>query len=275
MEDGGVGVLDRSVDDKTFTDFYTAHHPTLLRFVRRQCDLRRLPVSRVDPQDIVQEVFTEALARWSTLRHPVRWTYTVARRRLGAHVRVTAPTVDVDVTDLVVPQDLTLDEDGRARDEPFQAALRGEVYGALLELPDRQRAATILRHVGGYSSAEIGGVLGCQPATADVHVFRGVQALRRRLAVAVAAIVALWVAVGRFLTGLNRTRPAAQATPLTPTPAPSRSWVDVGIDNGGGGGGLIIGHTASSLLIGLGVTLALAGCAAIVLLLRRSRHQRR
>jgi RNA polymerase sigma-70 factor, ECF subfamily len=46
------------------------------------------------------------------------------------------------------------------------------------QLPDRQRLAVVLRHVGDLSTAEIGEVLGVPEGTARSHVSRGLRALR-------------------------------------------------------------------------------------------------
>jgi RNA polymerase sigma factor (sigma-70 family) len=52
---------------------------------------------------------------------------------------------------------------------------------ALASLPAHQRAAFLLRHVGGYDARGIGEILGCSASTARVHVFRARRRLREYL----------------------------------------------------------------------------------------------
>ena len=56
-----------------------------------------------------------------------------------------------------------------------------ELAGLLLELPEPQRAAVVLRHVDGLSIAEISIALGRPEGTVKAHVSRGLERLRRRL----------------------------------------------------------------------------------------------
>ncbi len=283
----GVDAVDASgvasIGGEGFAEFYIAHRPELLRFVRRRCWLAQVPRSRVDPEDVVQEVFVDALVHWPTIETPVQWTYVVARRRVGERVEAVRRVVDGDPAEVADRQVLFLDEDGRGRDEPFEAARVSEVYAALLMLPDRQRDATVLRHVAGLSSEEIAERLGCTPATADVHVYRGVRAVRKRLAVeqlqrdmdraeqakrrtrlkrlvtgAVAAVVGVlaWVAVI-----FNPAKSTPSPDPSTPTPAPKGPWIHIGHIGGSG--------MSSYILIALGALLVAFGISAIVLLLRR------
>ena len=51
------------------------------------------------------------------------------------------------------------------------------VRAALDRLPERQRAAVVLRFFDGLSMREIAEILGCEPVTARTQVFRGLQRL--------------------------------------------------------------------------------------------------
>ena len=53
---------------------------------------------------------------------------------------------------------------------------------ALAALPVRQREALLLHRLDGLSHEAVAARLGCAPATAMVHLSRGLAALRRRLA---------------------------------------------------------------------------------------------
>lgn len=50
--------------------------------------------------------------------------------------------------------------------------------GLLVELPDPQRTAVVLRHVVGLPYAELAAAMGCPEGTAKSHVARGLQRLR-------------------------------------------------------------------------------------------------
>ena len=53
-----------------------------------------------------------------------------------------------------------------------------ELAGLLAQLPQPQRVAVVLRHVGDLSIAEIAEVLGCAEGTAKSHISRGLARLR-------------------------------------------------------------------------------------------------
>ncbi|MDP9343244.1 MAG: SigE family RNA polymerase sigma factor [Actinomycetota bacterium] len=60
-------------------------------------------------------------------------------------------------------------------------ALREAVRQALLGLPERQRAALVLRFYAGLPDGEIADVLRCRRATVRSLVFRGLEALRGQM----------------------------------------------------------------------------------------------
>jgi RNA polymerase sigma-70 factor (ECF subfamily) len=55
---------------------------------------------------------------------------------------------------------------------------RRELAGLLLELPEQQRIAVVLRHVSGLTLAEISAVLGTGEGTVKSHISRGLSKLR-------------------------------------------------------------------------------------------------
>ena len=65
--------------------------------------------------------------------------------------------------------------------DALEAIIRVEagrrVRAALDRLPERQRAAVVLRFFDGLSMREIAEILGCEPVTARTQVFRGLQRL--------------------------------------------------------------------------------------------------
>jgi len=68
---------------------------------------------------------------------------------------------------------------------PEQVALgvetRGRIWVAFRALPARQREVFALRHVEGFSTAEVAAALGLSEGTAKRHLFRAVHRLRATL----------------------------------------------------------------------------------------------
>ncbi|HEX6547172.1 MAG TPA: RNA polymerase sigma factor [Candidatus Dormibacteraeota bacterium] len=60
-------------------------------------------------------------------------------------------------------------------------AEREELMAALGSLPVPQRSAVVLRHVGGWSTAETAALMAVPENTVKSHLARGLAALRRRL----------------------------------------------------------------------------------------------
>jgi RNA polymerase sigma-70 factor (ECF subfamily) len=90
------------------------------------------------------------------------WKNRVRRKRL--------PLTELD-GEIVSPEEGPADQ--------AEATARGdELTGALEALPDRLRAAVVLRHVEGLSYDEIAAVLGQPVGTVKSNVHRGVGALR-------------------------------------------------------------------------------------------------
>lgn len=161
-----------------FEALYRAYSAPLLRFVRRCAAERGLPEAQLDAADVVHDTFERMLFDLDTISNPPAWLYTVARRRVArihadqrrhAHGdpdhHIDGDSADVRWTSLAP----------RAAVEDVIAARA--VMDAIAHLPDRQRTATYLRQVEGWSLNEIGGYLNCASATAGVHVHRGTRAV--------------------------------------------------------------------------------------------------
>jgi RNA polymerase sigma-70 factor (ECF subfamily) len=115
--------------------------------------------------DAVAEAFARAIERVSTIREPLPWIYRTAFR-IASH------------------------ELQRERNRPLPPPLpvtgmdSGEMHDvlqALGSLTVKQRAAVLLHDVEGFTSIEIGRMLGISAATARVHVFNGRRRLRELL----------------------------------------------------------------------------------------------
>jgi DNA-directed RNA polymerase specialized sigma24 family protein len=115
-----------------------------------------------DPRDAAQEAFARAFARWSTVRHherPDAWLFltgfriaTKIRRKAGRPEATSSP----------------------ATPQPLGSV---EVMLGLGLLPERQRAALLLRAVYGLSTKETARALRCREGTVKSLLARGRAAL--------------------------------------------------------------------------------------------------
>jgi len=112
--------------------------------------------------DAVAEAYAQALSRGNELRDPGAWVWKVAFRIAAGELkrrRRTVPLVDAS----------------------YELPEPGELFSALAELSDKQRAAVVLHHYAGYRLREIAEMLGIQKATVGVHLTRGRRRLRQIL----------------------------------------------------------------------------------------------
>ncbi len=118
----------------------------------------------------------------STIEDPPAWLFTVARRVVGKIAAQHKNRAEGEPQELLhtgAAQWTSL----TARASTDDVAEAREVLARLAELPDHQKTSAYLRHVHGWSAAEIGDYLKCAPTTANVHIHRGKQRLRIAMAV--------------------------------------------------------------------------------------------
>ena len=157
-----------SVERGMLSDLYVAYAPDGIRLAFL------LTGDRALAEDLVQDAFVRLVGRLRHLREPSAfWTYlrrTIVnlatshfrhRRVERAYLeRVTAaPTSVANVND-------ELDE---------------TMHRILLELPQRQRAAIVLRFYEDLTDVQTAAVLGCSPGTVRSLVSRGMQTLREEM----------------------------------------------------------------------------------------------
>ena len=133
--------------------------------------LARVPRSQVE--DLVQDVFLQALKRLPGLREPDRfggWLAMIARNRATDFHRRTRPTVEV-TDDLPGPEAGT-DAEALA------------VLAMLRELPEAYRETLVLRLVEGMTGPEIAARTGMTQGSVRVNLHRGMNLLRAKLGVA-------------------------------------------------------------------------------------------
>jgi RNA polymerase sigma-70 factor (sigma-E family) len=157
-----------------FDAYVAARLPVLLRYATVLCG---------DPdeaRDIVQDVLTKALVKWSRisrtervdayLRAMVTNEFISDRRRRRRRPQVPLPDPPDGPGTPAVPGP-----------EPDRGT-RSELWARLLRLPPQQRAVVVLRYYEDLSDAQIAAVLGCREGTVRAYASRALAALRVDLA---------------------------------------------------------------------------------------------
>ena len=129
--------------------------------------LARVP--RPDVDDLVQDVFLQAMQRLPGLRDPRAfggWLAAIARNRATDYLR-RAPRV------AEMPDDIAAVSEERTEAMAVLAIIRG--------LPDAYRETLVLRLVEGMTGPEISERTGLTPASVRVNLHRGMKQLRERL----------------------------------------------------------------------------------------------
>jgi RNA polymerase sigma-70 factor, ECF subfamily len=111
--------------------------------------------------DAVAEAFAQVIRRGEKVRAPGPWLWRAAFRIAMGELRERDRRQPLEAQSSV---EMT---------EPPTDLLR-----ALARLSPNQRAATLLRYYAGYSTREIAGILGANPATVRVHLSHGRRRLR-------------------------------------------------------------------------------------------------
>ena len=120
--------------------------------------------------DCFQETFISALRAYPRLRPDSNlqaWLFTIARNKAMDHHRAVrrGPLPVAEVPE-------------RAAQAAEPALRDGDLWAAVRALPEKQRAAVVLRFVSDLSHREIGRVLDCSDAAARRSVHEGLKRLR-------------------------------------------------------------------------------------------------
>jgi RNA polymerase sigma factor (sigma-70 family) len=117
-------------------------------------------------EEIVQDAFLAVARRWATIGNPAGYLRTSVvngchdhHRRLGVRRRVPPPPVEVIQ----------------------QAPEYDEVWNVLARLPERRRAALVLRYYEDLPIDEIARLLDCRPGTVSSLLHRGLAELEEVL----------------------------------------------------------------------------------------------
>lgn len=175
----------REGDDLALNELMTHWQEPLI------CYLIRFTGSEPDALDIAQDTFVrvyEARARYDARGKFSTWLYTIAGNLCRNHARYKKrhPALSLDA-ELSGESDATLGEQipvvgATPADCAEEAERAAAVRAAIAELPDDQRAATILFEYEDQSHAEIAAVLGCSAKAVETRLYRARQSLRETLA---------------------------------------------------------------------------------------------
>jgi RNA polymerase sigma-70 factor (ECF subfamily) len=129
--------------------------------------LARVPYADVD--DLVQDVFVQAMERVHTLRDPMAfagWLATIARNRATDFLRRSPKTTEL-------PENLAIRDPDRSEAMAVMAVIR--------TLPEAYRETLVLRLVEGFTGPEIAAQTGLTEGSVRVNLHRGMKQLRERL----------------------------------------------------------------------------------------------
>jgi len=141
--------------------------------------LARVPFSDVD--DLVQDVFLQALPRLSTLREISRfpgWLASIARNRATDFHRRAKPSAEFDEESISAQ---TKQHFPSASQSSHSSTEARAILDAIRSLPDAYRETLILRLVEGMTGPEIAAHTGLTHGSVRVNLHRGMQQLREIL----------------------------------------------------------------------------------------------
>jgi RNA polymerase sigma-70 factor, ECF subfamily len=153
----------RAGDRAAFGELYS-------RYARLAHGILLARVPRRDVDDLVHDVFLQALRQLRSLRDPAAfgpWLAAIARRRAVDHFRRSDPASEL-------PDDLP----GPLHPEDEAACVLKAIRG----LPDAYRETLVLRLIEGMTGPEIAERTRLTPGSVRVNLHRGLQMLRERLA---------------------------------------------------------------------------------------------
>ena len=178
-------------DQSALAEFFERHRDRLWRMVRFRLDQRL--VGRVDPDDVLQEAFMDALTRlphfdgsmsgFLWLRWVVQQTMIgVHRRHLGAQMR--SANRERSLASPATSQSLMAVLSGTPT-SPSEAIIRNEraadLSDALKEMSELDQEVIALRHFEDLANHEVAEALGISPKAASIRYVRALARLRGAL----------------------------------------------------------------------------------------------
>jgi RNA polymerase sigma-70 factor (ECF subfamily) len=167
----------RAGDNDAWGEMYRQFAPAIFRFCRR------LLPAREDAEDATTEIFMKVrqkLGTYDSSRPFTAWLYKVASNHCWDTLRRRRIRQDLETGDL---DTLPLEHPDPSQLERLQAEHSSkEVRSGLAQLPDRARAALVLRYYADMSYEEIADTLGVRRAFVGVLLLRARHQLRDALA---------------------------------------------------------------------------------------------
>jgi RNA polymerase sigma-70 factor (ECF subfamily) len=169
-------------DDQSCLDpLIRRHADAILTFVTRVAGSTHLG------EEIFQEVFVAVWLKRATFRYPMPfrpWLFKIAHNKCREILRKRRMPLYGDLTGA----DITQNEPASAAPPspgPLETAVAQEtgtiVAAAVAKLPDRQRAAVVMRLWNGMSFSEIAAALGIRPATVRTNLHHALARIRQEL----------------------------------------------------------------------------------------------
>ena len=145
------------------------------RYARMVHGVLLAKVPTIDVDDLVHDVFVQALRRLSTLREPGSfgaWLAAIARNLANDYYRRSVPREEL--------KEDVAETEGKAV-KADEKSLATAVLEAIRSLPDSYREPLILRLVEGMTGPEIAARTGLTHGSVRVNLHRGMQQLRAKL----------------------------------------------------------------------------------------------
>jgi RNA polymerase sigma factor (sigma-70 family) len=153
-------------EERVFAVLFDRYHQTLYRYCRS------IVRSEPDAEDVVQSVFASAFVALRDRRRdaPLKpWLFRIAHNESISVLRRRRP--DAELTDGMVAAALPVE------DTALQRERLARLVADVLVLPERQRAALVMRELSGLSHEEIAVALECSAGAAKQTIFEARQAL--------------------------------------------------------------------------------------------------
>jgi RNA polymerase sigma-70 factor, ECF subfamily len=182
----------RAGDRQAFEQLFARHQSYLHRLVELRLDSRLR--SRVDPSDVVQEAYLEALNRLNTyLKRPMLpfrlWLRQIAfdralkarRQHLGTARRALGKEVPLPEQSSLALAGQLLARGSTPSQQLEHRELARRLRLAVAQLPEADREIVMMRHFEGLSNREVAYLLGIDPAAASKRHGRAMLRLHRIL----------------------------------------------------------------------------------------------
>ena len=153
-------------DDAAFESFVRAHSTNLIRTAVL------VTGSKHAAEELVQDTLTSLYPRWERVAAADEPLAYVRRALMNRFISLRRRPAARDLAVWELPDGW----DGRDLGETV--AVRSTVWQLLGTLPERQRAAIVLRHFHDLAETDIAATLGCRPASVRSLISRGMGSMR-------------------------------------------------------------------------------------------------